>query len=740
MKRLASYFGKQWYAKFVSLFTAIIMYSCLFVFEGYWWLESFQIAYFTLLCAVVINFVLPDRMRLLRWALQFAATICVVFRFARIEWDTTAVPMEGGDDSKVLALLDGLHPFIWIGLSLWLIHLLFSLWAQSSRVRMFGVVGAGLLMLTIADSFTPIWLWDDVAVVVFVGLIWLVLSHLDRLQRTHPDSWKELLGYPIRVITPAIVLLSLFLVIVLYVPSIAPILQDPYTIWKNARGEQVQVFLGEKSMAGNEDLDERNASSGYGRNDDMLGGGFNYDFSPVMTISTSQRSYWRGESKSLYTGQGWIDGDLNEPVQFVSQFNELYDGGGRDKAELVNVSQIVSMIREEPYPVLFGAAPVSTVNWVENDTTPIPAGLAWSADNWELIWDEQFKYPTTYSVTSAVVTLDEEALRGAESRLADAEDSAKYLSIPSTVPDRVHQLAAEVTAEGANDYDKAKLLESYLKTTFAYNNKPDLTKRKSKDGDFVDQFLFEMKEGYCDYFSTAMAVMARSLDMPSRWVKGFSPGVLPADRYGPPSDIMDGEEYNPRGAGTYTVRNSDAHSWVEIYFEGYGWIPFEPTSGFSFPYTTPEGEETVLPEVDTNEPAESVDKAVQSSAGSAVWGWIGIAVVVAGAGAAWLFISRKKIGALWRRVRHGAYTTNDQIVLETNRLLRFCQKRGLQREEHETIREAVTKWLQGQNRLKDDFRTVLDGFEVAKYGSTIASKEEADRFVSKVRYLIGELK
>ncbi|MNZ98488.1 Protein-glutamine gamma-glutamyltransferase [compost metagenome] len=274
---------------------------------------------------------------------------------------------------------------------------------------------------------------------------------------------------------------------------------------------------------------------------------------------------------------------------------------------------------------------------------------------------------------------------------------------------------------------------------YAYNNKPDETKLTGNAVDFVDQFLFELMEGYCDYFSTSMAVMARSLGMPARWVKGFAPGVLPASAYGPPGDYYMEEEINPTGSGTYTVRNSDAHSWVEIYFEGFGWVPFEATAGFSFPYTFAEEEEAALPEVDDSTEVEAADEADTSSFNVKPILWIATALVVLAAGIL-LYVRRERMIASWHRLRHGSYTNNDQIVIETHRLLRLCKKRGLVREEHETLREAIMRWSQSQKRLREDFRFVLNGFERAKYSSVLATSEETEHFVSKVRALIEELK
>jgi len=734
----ASYVKLRWYERFVSLFVAIILISSLSIFENYWWPESFKIAHYTLGAAALIDMILPLKGRIIRLLLQFAATVFITFRFARMEWSAAPSADSGEWGWWFRETLAGLHPFLWIGLSLLAIHWLFTGWTVS-RPRMFGFIGASILILTIADSFTPIWLWDNVAVVIFVGLAWLVMNHLDRLQRTHPESLKELLEYPVRVFTPAVIVLLVLFIIALNVPSISPLLQDPYTIWKKARGEEVHVFLGEKALQRDDILTpEGNSSSGYSRNDEVLGGGFDYDFSPMMTVSTSQRSYWRGETLGEYTGQGWKTSLSIEGERVLPEMS-LSDGGGRERAQVTEVHQVVTLEREDAYPILFGAAPVSKVKWINNETEAVTANaMRWSPENWELRWNEALPYPKTYSISSTVVALDEQGLRTAKAVLPD-ELSQYYLSLPAELPTRVYELAEDISADGTTDYDRAKLIETYLRQNYIYNNKPDLSKLSGNTTDFVDGFLFELQEGYCDYFSTAMAVMARSIGLPSRWVKGFTPGSLPVDRYGPPGDMLDGERYNPTGAGTYTVRNSDAHSWVEIYFEGFGWIPFEPTSGFRFPYVSPEGEELdlTLPETDQSETPETAVKT--TSAPSRVWGIVSLIVLVIAA-AAWLIVKRRQMATAWFKIRHGNLNTNEQIVMEANRLIRFCKKRGMKREEHETLREAVARWSQSQRRLQEDFRVVLDGFEKAKYGQTGATKEEVERYTNKVRYLIGELK
>ncbi len=739
---VGSYMGDGWYERFVSLFVGVVLMSTVSVFDTYWWDESFAIAYATVGAAVLVDLLLPHRYRWLRWTVQLVAAVWISYRLARKEWDI-ALPAGSGEWRWWLEQqLAQLHPFIWIGIAMLGLHLLFTAWA-TNRARLFGVIGASLLILTVADSFTPIWLWDDVAIVVFTALLWLVVNHLRKLQVTHPDSWKALFEYPIGLVTPTIIVLSLLVLIGTNVPSIAPLLQDPYTIWKNSQGQEVRVFLGEKAIPSNlTPQNTGNASSGYSREDGRLGGGFDYDFSPMMTVSTSQRSYWRGESKASYTGEGWVDADRrtgNNELQLPGKGEPLEETVDRSLAETVEVNQVVSMIREDPYPVLFGAAPMSKVNWVGSEEEAIrPRSLAWFPMEWEMAWNNPETYPAAYSVTSTVTVLDEEGLKTVDAALPDPSLHRLYTELPDTLPDRVRALAEQVSASGTSDYEKARLIEEYLRTNFVYNNKPDLTKLTGESNDFVDQFLFELMEGYCDYFSSAMAVMARSLDMPARWVKGFAPGVLPTEQYGP-GEMLDGEDYNPSGAGMYTVRNSDAHSWVEIYFQGYGWISFEATAGFSFPYTMSEEEAAPVPTLAPTEELPATGSETAKESNGSVWPIVALSAVVGG-GAVWLVLRRRELPEIWNKLRGRSYSANEQIVVETNKLLRQCRKRGLLREEHETLREAVLRWSKYQTRFADDFRYVLDGFEHAKYSPIAVSREEAERFTGKVRYLIGELK
>src|SRR5690606_27158665 len=123
-------------------------------------------------------------------------------------------------------------------------------------------------------------------------------------------------------------------------------------------------------------------------------------------------------------------------------------------------------------------------------------------------------------------------------------------------------------------------------------------------------------------------VMARTLGIPARWVKGFAPGSYIMDVPGLlPEELL----LDPTGAGTYTVRNADAHSWVEVYFQGFGWIPFEPTANFSMPEIVPAAD------ADASEPVTDVpvattpeESALAGTGRNGLWSvWLTAAVLPA---------------------------------------------------------------------------------------------------------------
>lgn len=137
----------------------------------------------------------------------------------------------------------------------------------------------------------------------------------------------------------------------------------------------------------------------------------------------------------------------------------------------------------------------------------------------------------------------------------EGSDRARYLTLPRNLPLRIVSLAREWTAGARSPSEKAQALEKHLRSEYRY----DLDSPSGGAANPLDHFLFESKRGHCEFYSTALAVMLRSLGVPSRNVTGFVGGT-----------------YNRFGR-FYAVRQGDAHSWVEAFIDGNGWTSFDPT-------------------------------------------------------------------------------------------------------------------------------------------------------------------
>ncbi len=161
----------------------------------------------------------------------------------------------------------------------------------------------------------------------------------------------------------------------------------------------------------------------------------------------------------------------------------------------------------------------------------------------------------TYTVVSSVPNVSPDKLRASSGDYPEPIRQ-RYLQLPEDLPQRVRDLAQNVTKGADNNYDKAKAIEQFLRQ-YTYNENVPFVPR---DRDAADYFLFDIKQGYCTSYASAMIVMLRSIGIPARMVTGYTTGAFDEAR------------------NAYVVLDSNAHAWPEVYFPGFGWIPFEPTS------------------------------------------------------------------------------------------------------------------------------------------------------------------
>jgi transglutaminase-like putative cysteine protease len=177
----------------------------------------------------------------------------------------------------------------------------------------------------------------------------------------------------------------------------------------------------------------------------------------------------------------------------------------------------------------------------------------------------------TYRVESGLPGEEETAARPEARRLRGAE-LERYLALPDDFPASVRALARRFVAGTSTPYDQAIALQDHLRVGYAYYEEA----RPGHSNDDLEYFLFRSLHGYCEQFAGAFAAMARSLGLPARLAVGFTPGT-----------------YDPDD-GVWRVTTKNAHAWPELYLDGMGWVPFEPTPGRAQPFQGDGGSAALL--------------------------------------------------------------------------------------------------------------------------------------------------
>lgn len=296
-----------------------------------------------------------------------------------------------------------------------------------------------------------------------------------------------------------------------------------------------------------------------------------------FTATTPIPTYWRGQSRSIYDGRSWkLNESAGQSFEYISTEQRLREDEIEENPYFQIVKQTISL--KEPAKggsdIFVGGVPLRlSFGDSMGDGTKKESGLTESGNDsaFPYIWsdissgnvrfdDKQKAQPIQhYSMDVLIPVQDKTVLRKAV-----GEDPASIqktdLQLPSSLPTRVTKLANSITGDTNTRYDAVMAVSKYLKSNYTYTLN---TRVPAVDQDFVDDFLFVTKKGYCNHFSSAMVILLRSKGIPARYVQGFAPGQR--------------DEQQP---DKYTVTQGDAHSWVEVYFPGAGWFPFEATPGF----------------------------------------------------------------------------------------------------------------------------------------------------------------
>lgn len=316
-----------------------------------------------------------------------------------------------------------------------------------------------------------------------------------------------------------------------------------------------------------------------------LGGDVEINKAPVFNISPSKYPvYLAGVHKDYYTGTAWLNTNSDQAFSLqkaiecmearISPLSEM-----RDKNNPYNSDYpffTVKIYPLFPQKVVFAPSGTYMVSAEKKIYVHLSGNITASAsfqngDTYSLF----FRVPDYSAIlfsgyyegllNTVLAEMDPDMYRKADISMLEALTgyakgiNVKYTSMPGRIPERVKILSNEITKNfKPNDrLGKINAIMNYLHS-YEYTLKPG---KVPKGKDFVDYFLFENKKGYCTYFASAMAVLCRMQGMPVRYAEGYA--VEP---------------------GKTVVTNADAHAWVEIYFEGAGWLTFDPTPRFDTGY------------------------------------------------------------------------------------------------------------------------------------------------------------
>ncbi len=295
----------------------------------------------------------------------------------------------------------------------------------------------------------------------------------------------------------------------------------------------------------------------------LLGGNVDLGEKPVMQVRTNETAYYDAPS------YGDFDEVIPPPGHYMRGATlTRYDGTGWDNpATLTLTEQNANRAWTTP-PTTGRRELVQSVTLYINSPVlyaapePLEPGIEYAAQlraDGDLVALQQ--RARTYTIISTIPAVSTGMLADAPNWDAAnplPPDYAIHLELPDTITDRTRALAAELTAEQPTLYGKARAIEQFLRQ---YEYDLDVPRPTSNVPDVADYFLFDLQRGYCDYYATAFIVMARLVGLPARFATGYAVGRwLPAET-------------------AWLITESEAHSWPEVYFPDYGWIPFEPTAG-----------------------------------------------------------------------------------------------------------------------------------------------------------------
>jgi transglutaminase-like putative cysteine protease len=413
------------------------------------------------------------------------------------------------------------------------------------------LLGAALIVnlsATLTDLFYQLLLF-----VVAAMLLWLRAALVDRQDGWQRRRVNETLEVPTAIMRSGILSAAAAIALAWLLTAVA--VAAPLTdAWRSMDGVWTGVQDQFDSVFGNlTNPQSRISGNSFGSSFIVQGEWVSVD-EEVLVLAAPRALYLRTRTYDIYNGHGW---DSSESVQRTVDAGQLvFDELTTERStapDAFTVQQIGIEMRQPIGRDLFTAGSPLKIYAPVVVSEPLGQPLLGHVQHANALGEGE-SYQEDVQLSTAT-----EAELGAAGDDYPEEVADLYLDA-SRVTDRVAALAVQVTEGADNNYEKARALASYLAhdPNFSYSTKAGVP---PSDADLVDFFLFDPefgKSGYCQYFASAMVMMARSLGLPARLAAGFAPGERQDD-------------------DTFLVREANAHAWAEIYFPGYGWEIFEAT-------------------------------------------------------------------------------------------------------------------------------------------------------------------
>jgi len=286
-----------------------------------------------------------------------------------------------------------------------------------------------------------------------------------------------------------------------------------------------------------------------------LGRGTNLSDSVVFTVKPEGgrliggRFYWTGRIYDTYRDAQWISTGTRSILFGPNSEPTPYNWQGRREVT-VEVSNRISLLGTLYFPSI----PLSITRPVSLEAFPSPPG---EPDITALISAPPLPAGESYRVRAAISAPTIEMLRASADQPLPDWVVTRYTQLPPDFSPRVANLAVEITQGKETPYDRTVAITDWLRANIRYQpTMPEIP----PNTDTMEWLLFDVRQGFCNYYATAEVLMLRSLGIPARMVVGYAQGTWESD------------------PGEYRVLGKDFHAWPEVYFPEIGWVPFEPTA------------------------------------------------------------------------------------------------------------------------------------------------------------------